>query len=96
MRHSLGEYLLRSPEIVAGIKQIIDFRAVIRPFLDFIKVATIRLDRIECFFVGPIVVGHKSYLYPLRQHRPNIAAVQEVRQLGDIRRDPPRQAGWGR
>jgi hypothetical protein len=53
--HSLGEDFLRSPEVVTGIGQPIDFRAVPRPLFDLVEITVVRLEGVESFFVGPIV-----------------------------------------
>ena len=43
-------------EIVAGEQQAIDAQAVLRPLLDLVEIASVRVERILGFFRGPIVV----------------------------------------
>jgi hypothetical protein len=47
VRHSLGEDFLRSPEVVAGIEQVVDFLTLPRPLLDLVEIAIVRLERVE-------------------------------------------------
>jgi hypothetical protein len=44
-----GEYPLRFPEPIAGIKQAIDHGAIARLLLDFVEVAAVRQERIAVF-----------------------------------------------
>jgi hypothetical protein len=50
--HDHGEDFLRSPEIIAGVKQGIDFLAVPRPFFDLVEITVVRIERVESFFGG--------------------------------------------
>src|ERR1700691_4953002 len=40
-------------EIVAGIKQALDLRAVLGPLFDLVEVAIVRAQRVVSFFAGP-------------------------------------------
>jgi hypothetical protein len=51
----IGEDVLRPTKIATGIQQAVDSRPVCGPFLDLIEIAVVRFDRVEGFFVGPVV-----------------------------------------
>jgi hypothetical protein len=40
-------------EVIAGVEQPIDLRAVLGPLLDFVEIAIVREERIVGFIVGP-------------------------------------------
>lgn len=67
-----GEYPLRFPEPIAGIKQAIDHGAIARPLLDFVEVAAVRQERIVGFLwaqsliVGPLAAVARASLHALR------------------------------
>ena len=55
MLYRLGKNVPCFVEIVARIKQAIDFRVVARPFLDFVEVSRIGDQGVFGLLVGPIV-----------------------------------------
>ena len=73
--HSHGEDFLRSPEIIAGVKQGIDFRAVPRPLLDLVEIAIIRAQRIVGLFVWLVVHVRRASSYGMFRY---INAARQV------------------
>jgi hypothetical protein len=56
MLDRFGEQLASLVEIVAGVKEAIDFRAVLGPLLELVEIPIVREMRIVCFLVRPIVI----------------------------------------
>src|SRR6516165_7172833 len=50
----------RFVEIIAGIQQPVDLRTVFGPLLQLVKIAVVRIERIVCLFVGPIVHAQRT------------------------------------
>ena len=47
----VGKDFLRLAKIIAGIKQAIDFHAVLRPLFDLVEIATVRDQRVASGFL---------------------------------------------
>jgi hypothetical protein len=87
VRHSLGEDFLCSPEVVAGIEQLVDFLTVPRPLLDLVEVAPVGMDRIIGFFVGRIAHDRTSssslvMLAAIRRASSRVSSLPVVRRPG--------------
>jgi len=72
MLHGLGENFPRLFEIIARVKQPIDFLAILGPLFDLVEVAIVRVQQIAGFFIGPIgyaLTCHNRTCYPAAPSR---------------------------
>ena len=53
MLNRIGEQLASLFQVVAGVEQAIDLRAVLRPLLDLVEIKVVRTQRVVSLFVGP-------------------------------------------
>jgi hypothetical protein len=53
MLDRFGEQLTGLVEIVAGVKEALDLRAVLRPLLDLVEITIVRAQWVVSLFVGP-------------------------------------------
>jgi len=51
-----GEQPASLVEIIAGVKEALDLRAVLGPLLNLVEIAIVREERIVGLLVGPIVI----------------------------------------
>ena len=58
--YRLAKNVPRGVEIIAGIQQAIDLRAIFGPLLDLVKIAVVRIERVGGFLVGPIIHAQRT------------------------------------
>jgi hypothetical protein len=78
--YRLRKNVPRFVEIIPGIQQAIDLRAIFGPLLHLVKIAVVRVERIVCLFVGPIV--HATASANTRQVKSERAAAGNLPSPG--------------